>query len=186
MIPKLIVVPGRVLPGPNARYKNGTADLRSGSWNMQSFQFATRTRLSNWTYLWISSQRSGDVWHNPQELQSTLRKFQAKLNELGMEASAHTPGLRVSLSTTNVDAEIEAAVKRFVSHPTRKPPLILLVIIPDTSTSIYNRVKLACDVQMGLLNVCVVGSKFAKDRNDQYFANVIKVMRMRKAGACDT
>lgn len=38
-------------------------------------------------------------------------------------------------------------------------------------TSVYKCVKTVCDIKYGILNVCVLDSKFSK-ANDQYFANV--------------
>lgn len=149
---------------------------------MQSIQFSTRAKLPSWTYLWLSSQGSRDAWNNDQELASTLNVFQAKLKEVGIDANAYTPGLRITLSAANIDAEIDAAIQRFVSNPTRKPPMLLLVIMPYVDTTIYNRVKFACDVKVGLRNICVVGSKFAKDRNDQYFANVALKFNLKLGG----
>ena len=187
MTPKLIVVPGRVLRGPDVKYKDGkAASTRFGSWNMQSIQFSSRAKLRSWTYLWLSSQGSRDAWSNDQELASTLRAFQAKLKEVGIDANAYIPGLRITLSAANIDAEIDAAIQRFVNNPTRPPPKLILVIMPYVDTPIYNRVKLACDVKAGLLNVCVVGSKFAKDRNDQYFANVALKFNLKLGGRNQT
>ena len=183
MTPKLIVVPGRVLTSPDVKYKDGkVAYTRFGSWNMQSIQFATRARLPSWTYLWLSSKGSRDAWKNDQELASTLNLFQKKLKEVGIDANDYTPGLRVELGTGNVDAEIDTAIAKFVSHPTRKPPMLLLVILPCVDTTIYNRVKFDCDVKVGLLNICVVASKFAKEKNDQYFANVALKFNLKLGG----
>ncbi len=139
---------------------------------MQSIQFATRARLTSWTYLWLSSPGSRDAWRDQKELESTtMKNFQAKLNEVGMDVAAVTPGLKVTLSSGNIDTEIDAAIKRFVSHAARKPPALLLVILPGEDATIYNRVKLACDVKFGVCSVCVIASKFAKERNDQYVSS---------------
>jgi eukaryotic translation initiation factor 2C len=181
--PKLIAVPGRVLTGPDVKYRDGkVAKPRFGSWNMQSIQFSTRARLPSWTYLWISFQGSPDAWNNDQDLSSTLNAFQAKLKEVGIDANPYTPGLRITLSTATIDAEIDAAINRFVSHATRPAPSLILVIMPYVDTSIYNRIKFVCDVKKGLRNICVVGSKFAKDRNDQYFANVALKVNLKLGG----
>jgi eukaryotic translation initiation factor 2C len=181
--PKLIAVPGRVLKGPDVKYRDGkVASTRFGSWNMQSIQFSTRATLPSWTYLWISSEGSRDAWNNDQDLRSTLNNFQSKLKEVGIDVNAYSTGLRITLSAANIDTEIEAAIDRFVSNQTRPAPSLLLVIIPYVDTSIYNRVKFVCDVKKGLRNICVVGSKFAKDRNDQYFANVALKFNLKLGG----
>jgi eukaryotic translation initiation factor 2C len=59
---------------------------------------------------------------------------------------------------------------------------MLLAIMPYADASIYNRVKFAYDVKAGLHNICVVSSKFAKDRNDQYFANVALKFNVKLGG----
>jgi hypothetical protein len=38
-------------------------------------------------------------------------------------------------------------------------------------TAVYNRIKYVCDVKEGILNVCVLDSKFSR-ANAQYLANV--------------
>jgi eukaryotic translation initiation factor 2C len=180
--PKLIAVPGRVLTGPNVRYKDGKpAQTRSASWNMQGVEFSTRSKLSSWTYLLISSPRSPDAWRNEQELGITLNAFQQTLKRLGVDVDNYTPGLRISLNPDNVDADIDAAFQRFVNHPTRPPPKLILVIIPHLDSSIYNRIKFVCDVKKGLLNVCTLGPKFAR-ANDQYYANVALKFNLKLGG----
>merc|ERR1712000_781492 len=69
----------------------------------------------------------------------------------------------------------------FLSHPTRPPPKLILVIIPHLDSSIYNRIKFVCDVKTGLLNACTLGSKFAK-ANDQYYANVALKFNLKLGG----
>jgi len=111
-----------------------------------------------------------------------LNAFQSELKELGIKANNYAPGLRVTLTAVNADTEIDAAIQKFVSHPTKPAPKLILVIMPYVDGSIYNRVKFICDVKKGLLNICVVGSKFAKDRNDQYFANVALKFNLKLGG----
>ncbi len=181
--PRLITVPGRVLTGPHVKYKDGkNAITRFGSWNMQEVEFTTRSRLSSWTYVLISSANWRDAWDSEQDLRYTLDNFQSKLRQVGVEVNNYTSGLRILLNPANVDVDIDAAIHRFVSHPTRPAPKLLLVIIPYVDASIYNRVKFACDVKEGILNVCTIGSKFAKEGNDQYFANVALKFNLKLGG----
>jgi len=151
--PKLITVPGRVLTGPDVKYRNGEiARTRLGSWNMQSIQFSTSATLPSWTYLLLSPEGWPDAWNSEPELRTTLNAFQSKLKELGINANNYAPGLRVTLSAANADTEIDAAIQKFVSHPTKPAPKLILVIMPYVDGSIYNRVKFICDVKKGLLN----------------------------------
>ena len=182
MTPKLIAVPGRVLTGPNIRYKDGkTVSTWSASWNMREVEFSTRSKLPSWTYLFISSPRSRDAWESRQDLHSTLNAFQKTLRRLGVDVDDYIPGLRISLNPANVDAEIDAAIQKFFSDPTMPPPKLILVIIPSVDSSIYNRIKFVCDIKKGLLNVCTLGPKFAK-ANDQYYANVALKFNLKLGG----
>jgi eukaryotic translation initiation factor 2C len=148
---------------------------------MNEVELSTRSRLSSWTYLLLAPQNSGVAWNSNQELQSTLDAFQNKLRRVGVDVNGYTAGLRVDFNPANVEAEIDAAIHRFVSHPTRQPPKLLFVIIPYVDSAIYNRVKFACDVKEGLLNVCTLGPKFAR-ANDQYFANVALKFNLKLGG----
>jgi len=162
---------------------NKAANTKFGSWNMQSTQFSTKANLSSWTYLWLSSEGSRDAWQNEQQLAPSLSAFKSKLQEVGIiDVRDYTPGLHITLATANFEAQIDAAIRRFVSHPSRPPPKLLLVILPNADAAIYARVKFACDVKEGLRNVCVIGSKFAKDHNDQYFANVALKFNLKLGG----
>jgi len=69
---------------------------------MQEVGFSTRSKLSSWTYLLISSPRSPDAWRNEQELGITLNAFQQKLRRLGVDVDNYTPGLHISLNPDNV------------------------------------------------------------------------------------
>jgi eukaryotic translation initiation factor 2C len=174
-------VPGRVLTGPNVKYRDSqTARISAGSWNMNEIQLSTRSRLPSWTYLLLTPLNSRPALDSGQ-LKYTLDALQSKLKQVGVDVDDYTPGLQYNFNPANVDAEIDTAIHKFVSHPTRPAPKLLLVIIPYIDSSIYNRVKFACDVKEGLLNVCTLGQKLAK-ANDQYFANVALKFNLKLGG----
>jgi hypothetical protein len=103
------------------------------------------------------------------------------LRNVGINAKNCSLGLHISVTAGSLESDIDAAIHRFTSSPKKPPPSLLLVIVPKDDTAIYNRVKYACDVREGLLNVCVVASKFAK-ANDQYFANVALKFNLKLGG----
>jgi hypothetical protein len=157
---------------------------RSASWNMNEVEFSTRSKLPSWTYLLLSPLGSADTQTIEKESAATLRSLnalQSKLRNVGIEADNFTPGLRIPLNPANIDGDIDAALRRFVSHPTRRPPKLILVIIPYVNSSIYNRIKFVCDVKLGLLNICTLGEKFAK-ANDQYYSNVALKFNLKLGG----
>ncbi|KJK75421.1 hypothetical protein H634G_09439 [Metarhizium anisopliae BRIP 53293] len=112
-----------------------------GSWNLRSLQ----ANLARGTYLSISVRGKDHPWANILELKSLLDRFRDTLRKLGINAGECVKGLDIEL---------------------------LLVILPASdNVALYNRVKFACHVEAGLINVCVVGSKFSKV-DEQYYANV--------------
>lgn len=149
---------------------------------MQLNQFSTKTALPYWTYLWISIEGSRDAWNSQEELAHTLDLFTAKLKEVGIGAADCTPGLQIKSHPKGIGMRIDGAIQAFTHHKSRPPPTLLLVIMPFIDASIYNRIKFLCDIKEGLRNVCVIGSRFAADRNDQYFANVALKVNLKLGG----
>jgi len=59
--------------------------------------------------------------------------------------------------------------------------MLVLVIMPSADPAIYNRVKYACDVKEGLINVCVTAPKFA-NANHRYLTNVALKFNLKLGG----
>ena len=136
---------------------------------MQSVKFVTKSELPSWTYLRISLNGRGP-WRSDQDFNAKLDEFQAKLRELGISVNNYMPGMHISPNPQQIEAQIDQGIHRFAIHQNR--PKLILVIVPEAvMTPVYNRVKYICDVKEGILNVCVLDSKFSK-ANPQYFANV--------------
>lgn len=148
---------------------------------MQSVRFITSTDLTDWTYLWISESGVEDYWNNDTELRSKINEFTSVLKNVGVNASNCVPGMHINVNDASAEAEIDKAFKRFSSTPNKAPPKLILVVLPSTKALIYNRVKLACDVREGLVNVCVLAPKFAK-ANAQYHANVALKVNLKLGG----
>jgi len=108
--------------------------------------------------------------------------FQSKLREAGVATNPYVAGMHITVTPGNADAVIEGAIRTFVSSTKRPPPRLLLVILPFADSSIYNRVKFLCDVKTGIHSVGIIGSKCAKERNDQYFANVALEVSLKLGG----
>ncbi|KAH8691555.1 ribonuclease H-like domain-containing protein [Talaromyces proteolyticus] len=169
--PKLITVPGRVLNAPAVKYSTpGVVMPRFGGWDMRSVKFATKADLPSWTYLRISLQGGRSAWPSEADFIAKMDELQAKLRELGISVNNYLAGGHLNASGQQVENGIDQWIHRFAVSPRR--PKLILVIIPDAAmTVVYNRIKYMCDVKEGILNVCVVDSKFSR-ANPQYLANV--------------
>lgn len=70
------------------------------------------------------------------------------------------------------DIKIETELRKIASS-VKNPARFVLVILPEVESRMYNRVKHAGDVKVGVHTVCVAGSKFAHDGQQvQRFANI--------------
>ena len=92
-------------------------------------------------------------------LHSTMAQFYRALQDMGVTAAALTQGSRIIVSSPD-DARIKTALKNIPGDP-RQARLILIILL-TVYTLLYNRVKHAGDVKVGVHTICVVGSKFAK------------------------
>ncbi|KAI1182530.1 RNA interference and gene silencing protein [Nemania serpens] len=169
--PRLITVPGRVLGAPAIKYSGtSVAQPRYGSWDLRSVRFSARADLPSWTYFRISLKREGGLWPSDKIITDKVNEFQDKLRELGISVNDYMQGEHITTDEQSLESDIDDCIHNFAIRP--EPPKLILVIIPkDVMAVAYNRVKHACDVEEGILNVCVLESKFA-NANAQYLANV--------------
>lgn len=181
MIPKLITVPRRVLPALDVKYQgNQTSKPTFGSW--YSNKFSIGAHMTNWTYLRISvkGDERNDPWTDERSLQATIDGFKQTLTNAGMIVAACLPGMTIKVDPSRPEADIDNAIHRFKNSTKRPPPKMILVILPTEGSAIY-RVKYACDIKEGILNVCVVASKFAKG-NSRYYKNVALKFKLKLGG----
>lgn len=172
--PDLITVTGRVLPEPRITYKyDEDPKVQRGTWNMQAMEVTQGGILRNWTHLVIykaGSSNKGVI--SEAELKFTVGKFHRTLRDIGIIADPPFAGSTIRVDSPD-DIKIEAELRRIASSK-NNPARFVLVILPEVESRMYNRVKHAGDVKVGIHTVCVVGSKFAQaDRQQvQKFANV--------------
>ena len=137
---------------------------------MRSVKFVTQADLPSWTYFRISLQGGRNAWRSDQDFTAKLDELQEKLKELGISVSKYMQGVHITSTSQQIESEIDHWIHRFVINP-RRPKLLLVVVPEAVKTAVYNRIKYICDVKEGILNVCVLDSKFSRS-NAQYLANV--------------
>lgn len=146
---------------------------------MKEIKFSQSSKLPSWTWLYIDAPRARQHFYGPEELTDSLKKFAAKLNEMGVATPAAKPGRKFTLSGQGMEAEIDREVQQLIS---RTQPTLILCILHGSSTELYNCVKQTCDVRQGVRNICVLADKL-KGANDQYFANVGLKFNLKLGGA---
>ncbi|EEQ86115.1 RNA interference and silencing protein [Blastomyces dermatitidis ER-3] len=184
--PGLITVPGRVLQGPQVRYKSVGRDARpptnpnSGSWNLQRNQFSVAKPLKNWACLWIQKRDTSLPWPDAETLSSqALDPFIRQLKQLGMTVDQPL----IHICPDDFERSIEEHIASVLQF---KPSLQLIFFILPVVSSIYSRIKYLCDVKWGVHSICVVAGKFAKERNCQYFSNVALKFNLKLGGTNHT
>lgn len=139
---------------------------------MQAMKVNEGGRLRDWTHLIIykaGSLNRGVV--SEANLESTVGKFHKALQVMGIDAEPPFAGSTINVNSPD-DIQIEAELRRIASSE-KNPARFVLVILPEVDSRMYNRIKHTGDVKIGIHTVCVVGSKFAADRQQaQKFANV--------------
>lgn len=148
-----------------------------GSWNMAQTRFTVGANLVSWACLrfTIQGDRRDPIGDG---LARYLEDFTQVLRDCGINPGVRHASLPCQLLPLghSAEAQNELVIKNGLTHFSSKlgdqRPQILLVILPSTDKFVYSRVKYIGDTQAGIHTVCVVASKFAKDRNMQYHANV--------------
>lgn len=180
--PDLLTVKGRILPGNSLIYAGKTLNPRDGGWNMQGTKFSSCAAVEKWSWIWVPGRNSR--LNSMEDARKCVAAFHEELKNCGVRAPAPVDGRQLQLQNSqNPTAEIEAFFKRAVSAGMK----LLLVILPDTGSVLYNAVKKAGDVTYGIHTVNVVADsrKFAKaleTNNAQYFANVALKVNLKFGG----
>ncbi len=170
---QLITVNGRELRPPSVAYLSNrsqptTVVPSDGGWLMKGVKFMkSGRRIKTWTFLYLSGFRERDEYD---WVRGTTEKFAAFLASAGVDINLKaTPA--AGMRSTTQDNDLAAAFKE-LANLAEKPQLVL-VVLPDKSTPIYNMVKKLADVDFGIQTVCVVRKKFVQDKGQLgYFANV--------------
>lgn len=142
---------------------------------MANTKFTIGANLISWACLRFTLPGRDPIGDN---LTRYLEEFTRVLSDCGI-----TPGMRHTTHQCallplqhSAESQNEQVIRNGLGHFSNKlgdhRPKILLVILPNTDKFIYSKVKYFGDTQYGIHTVCVVASKFAKDRNMQYHANV--------------
>ncbi|RYP80553.1 hypothetical protein DL769_002401 [Monosporascus sp. CRB-8-3] len=165
-----IMVKDPKLPVINVATKDSPSYLPAEVCEVRPGQPAGTKLSSSQTQQMIRFAGGRSHWRTDQDFISKLNEFQDKLRELGISVNNYMQGVHITPNSQQIESEIDHWIHRFAINPKR--PKLILVIIPEAvMTAVYNRIKYICDVKEGILNVCVLDSKFSR-ANPQYLANV--------------
>jgi len=191
----LLTVPGRILPAPMLQYRSKPCEPRNGAWNLDPRQlgqkpFRIAKSLGAWNILIINSGR--DTF--PGGAQAALPHFQGfrkTLDTYGMNPGPLQPPVSLNIQPNDLMDKNVDKVTQEISHALRtqfkEKPNFLFVILPGDNAVLYDCVKFVCDCQLGVPNICNIGSKFSKEKGQmQYFANVAMKFNQKLGGVNHT
>lgn len=169
---KMIVIQGRILEAPPVTYgRKSQITPTEASWNMRGKQFAKPIKITKWAFLKLGGVR----------LESNhIDSFKRALKDygLGTEGPSAPQPFEAPLpgSEDANDASIQKVFKAMFSTGIK----MVLVILPNSSSVTYARVKFWGDVKAGIHSVCVLAENLSKGA--QYYANVALKFNLKNGG----
>jgi eukaryotic translation initiation factor 2C len=194
--PNLVTVPGRILPAPVLQYRAQTAMPRNGSWNLDPRQlgqkpFRIAKPLGSWNTLVIKAGGRDAVYGGMDAVKTHLAAFRATLDTYGLAPGPIQPPAVVDIPFNDLNNKDMVKIQQHISQALRtgftSKPKFLFVILPSDSAVLYDAIKFVCDCQLGIPNICNIGSKFSKEKGQmQYFANVAMKFNQKLGGVNHT
>ncbi|KAK3682526.1 ribonuclease H-like domain-containing protein [Podospora appendiculata] len=180
---ELVTVKARELAPPLLTYRNSAETVRpdNGGWLMKNVKVAKAGRpINSWTFLYMYSQNNATA--AVKEAAGKFAKFMANSMGINIPREAKPPnGVTTQLPSPNSEAEVEAAFKKLANLQPR--PELVLVVLPEKNTVLYNTVKKLADINHGIHTVCVVQEKILQEKGQLgYFANVSLKVNLKFGG----
>jgi len=149
---EMAVVPGRILPAPGIKYRQGTPAVdERASWNLRNVKFAIGATLDNWAVLVIKDGNPRDEFSGPGDpgLSFTMKGFADMCSQSGMTVGKKAPFLTaVDLPrkdrTDPIRARAIATIRTTLMNIKPKPTLVLIVL-SNGDKHIYSGIKHLCD-----------------------------------------
>ncbi|KAK2752575.1 hypothetical protein FQN55_006688 [Onygenales sp. PD_40] len=174
--PNLITVPGRVLVGPSVQYKGQSSkNPQNANWNLANVAFSQGRQLPPWTYAYFVDRRM-----DPGALADSVSQFCATAQKQGLTVPAPLKPYPINPQGRQHPDDIPLD-PIFSEIRAQSRARLVLVILPQASPAIYNKVKYRGDIKDGLHTICVVADKFMKNQ-PQYFANVALKFNLKLGG----
>ena len=176
----MVKVVGRILSPPKLKYRKEKAVSSSdGMWNLRDgVQFNTSPPLGSWRYLAIESTKAkkSRTVRDHNDLKPSIDSLRKALSTSGVETQSLPNGLTVDIAGPK-----DNLLAQSIEEAAKKKPAILLVVLPEKDTILYNNIKQLADVRYGISTICVVGWKFFSCKAD-YGANVALKINLKLGG----
>ena len=147
--------------------------------------------LGAWNTLVINSGNRDTIYGGPQTTKQHLEAFRKTLDTYGLNPGPIQEPVVININFNDLQNKDAAKVQHEISDALRKKfkakPNFLFVLLPSDNAVLYDSIKFVCDCQLGVPNICNIGSKFSKEKGQmQYFANVAMKFNQKLGGVNHT
>lgn len=184
---KLVVVPSRVLSAPVLEYKNakiiftekqadGKSEKAKGSWDLINKQFYEPVKgVKKLTVLVLENTRRPLRGEEKSDIEAACNEFVAEVGKHGVMFNKKFAIKAVSYDRVeNLTREIVSIMK-----PLQASTDYVLTILNQKEKAIYAAVKTALDRDLGILNQCTIGNKFARRKFGKFDIQMYALMSMK-------
>jgi hypothetical protein len=171
----MMKVSGHILYHPIVRYSGNSqieeTQLKKGGWHLIKKYFAVPAEASNWSFLQVCSQNDEQIVQ-PSDLTWNARQLEAPMLTYGIEhhetficpqTSRYERGFQTLRLEGNVDSwdcatdsRNEGALRERLKYFKGKEVRLLLITLPAKKTKVYDIIKRAADVHVGIHTICAV------------------------------
>ena len=188
----------RVLPAPQVKYKNSTAQVQNAGWNLRNVQFPQGGTLKNWAVMAIVDGGRSD-FTSLDHLKSVVRLFVGMCKTSGMVVDPEPrtwANARLPQKDFQTDPMRDAArhtIERQLADMCDKSkplkagqsstPNFLLVLLSSDDKNVYNHIKSLVDCKFGIPTVCCQSEKIQKEKGQpQYLGNIALKANLKTGG----
>ncbi|KAH6649409.1 ribonuclease H-like domain-containing protein [Chaetomium tenue] len=181
---------GRILAMPGVKYNTTKVKSTPGKWNLLDVgEYSKKGRKAAWTFVSFGKLPWYDADYTRMDKQ--LRPLMAKRgfnpqDEWHMDDRYLYPPLELTQNST-----IETRRKELAKHFKdlhNKGCNLLFVMLPDKGAEMYNAVKAAADITVGIHTVCIVEPNAARKfragplQFSQFFDNILLKANLKQGG----
>jgi len=188
--PTMMEVNARVLPPPHIQYGNNQSiKAQLGTWNLLDVKFHAPAQMVNWGVVCCLPQNQAE---NPRDgPEATLAEFISYLVKTakGCGMFCNTPSTVIYQGKMGMEQammEVAGRCGQASSSLNGFPCQMILVVIPNKPSPLYNETKYQSDVNLGIPSQCVVaknaGIGFFPKRRDQYCHNLCLKLNAKLGG----
>ncbi|CAE6507468.1 unnamed protein product [Rhizoctonia solani] len=188
-----VVVQARVLNPPQIEFGGGqTLGVNNGTWNMVRKKMFKPAKIGCWAIALFAQQGGNDLGRRLASRLTTVMKERGITVLDEDPIVSQFPAHDIASSLTQLGKDALQKTWSMQGHPALrgadprsvfKAPDLIVCVIPYPAPEIRAAIKRWGDCEMGVATQCVVGSKYAGQRNDdQYLNNLVLKLHAKLGG----